>query len=255
LKSKVYKTKPLRQKLQKELNSSQVKVHKFQHEKFNKARIIMVGAGAIGSHVSLALVRKGIGYLEICDDDTVEYKNLTRQLFSIKDIGKNKAIAMARILSKQGLSKTTIQAYPCRFQEAFEAGVDLTRIDAVICGVDNNPTRQAVAGFCLENKLPLVMSAVSRDANQMYCVVQEPGQACFGCILPEALNDSRYPCNLPGIIDIIQVVSGMTVYALDTVLMQRHREWNIKMVFLDGSVPDSSALLQRKPGCVLCGHV
>lgn len=235
----------------KDLNFSQEKISGFSLEKFQKARILLIGAGAIGTHVALGLVRKGIGALDIFDDDEVESKNLTRQLFSPRDIGKNKAKCLARILSKQGFFKTTIRDFPYRFQEATD--FDFPKYDAVICGVDNNPTRTYVARFSLKKNIPLIMSAISRDANQMYCAVQEPDKSCFGCILPHAVNDDSYPCNLPGIIDINQVVAGYTVFALDTLLMNRYREWNLRMVSLDGSIPDTSVFVERKKDCEICG--
>ncbi len=257
MKPKTFKTKPLKRSKQTEANFSQAKVLNFHLDRCQRLRVLLIGAGAIGTHVALALVRKGIGFLHIFDDDAVELKNLTRQLFSTRDVGKNKAICLSKMLSKQGFFQTTITAYPYTFQEALqmdETGLDFFYYDCVICAVDNNPTRVFIAQYCLEQRIPLVASAVSRDGNQMYCAIQEPEKACFGCILPNAVNDDSYPCNLPGIIDIIQMVSGCTVYALDSILLQRPREWNMKSIFLDGAAPDSSILIPRKSDCPLCGN-
>jgi len=250
---KAFRTKAIAKEKWDKLNLSQGKITGFDLAVYQKAQVLLIGAGAIGSHVALALVRKGIGCLDILDDDQVELPNLTRQLFSVKNIGKNKAVCLAKILSKQGFFQSTIRSYPYRWQEALEMRLDLTHYSTIICAVDNNPTRLSAAKFCLAHKIPLVLNGVSRDGVQMYCAVQEPGQACFGCLLPQAVNNDQYPCNLPGIIDVIQVVSGFTVYALDTLLMPRHREWNLRMVSLDGSIPDSALSMARKPNCPLCG--
>jgi len=250
---KAYRTKAVAKEKWHKLNFSQGKIAGFDLAVYQKTEVLLIGAGAIGSHVALALVRKGIGCLDILDDDQVELPNLTRQLFSVKSIGKNKAVCLSKILSKQGFFQSTIRGYPYRWQEALEIRLDLTRYSAIICAVDNNPTRLSAARYCLAHKTPLVINGVSRDGVQLYCAVQEPGQACFGCLLPQAINNDQYPCNLPGIIDVIQVVSGFTVYALDTLLMPRHREWNLRMVSLDGSIPDSALSMARKPNCPLCG--
>jgi adenylyltransferase/sulfurtransferase len=241
---------------QSEANFSQAKVLNFHLDRYQRFRVVLIGAGAIGTHVAVALVRKGIGFLHIFDDDTVELKNLPRQLFSTRDVGKNKAVRLSKMIAKHGFFQTIITGYPCTFQEALEMGeteLDFFYFDCVICAVDNNPSRVFVAKYCLEERIPLVASAVSRDGNQMYCAVQEPGKACFGCVVPHAVNDDSYPCNLPGIIDIIQVVSGYTVYALDTLLMDRPREWNIKTAFLDGGAPDQGLMVPKKSDCTLCG--
>jgi molybdopterin-synthase adenylyltransferase len=251
---KQYKTKPVASEAWDQLNFSQGKIAGFDLAVYQKTEVLLIGAGAIGTHVALALVRKGIGCLDILDDDLVELPNLTRQLFSVKQIGKNKAVCLSTILSKQGFFPSTIRGYPYRWQEALEMGLDLTRYSAIICAVDNNPTRVSAAQFCLSHKIPLILNGVSRDGIQMYCAIQESGQACFGCLMPHAVNDNQYPCNLPGIIDVIQVVSGFTVYALDTILMKRHREWNLRMVSLDGSIPDTALTLLKKSHCPLCGN-
>lgn len=252
MKPMTYKTNPFDPEQWKKLNYSQGKIEGFDLDKYQDSHVLLVGAGAIGSLTGLSLIRKGLGYLDIYDHDFVEEKNLTRQLFSKIDIRKNKAHCLANMLSKQGFFKSTITGYPFRFQEAIENGY-LKKPEVIICGVDNNPTRVGVTKYCLKNNIPLIMSAVSRNANIMYCAVQEPGKACFGCIMPHSLNDDSYPCNQPGIIDVIQVVSGFTVYALDTILMGRHCEWNIKMISLDGSFPDSSVIINKKANCPLCG--
>jgi len=247
------KTKPVDTKAIDALNFSQEKISGFYLEKYQEARILLIGAGAIGSNAASGMIRKGIGRLDICDDDEVELRNLTRQLFSFKDVGKNKAIQLTAILAQQGLFESIISGYPYRFQELLEADINLSDYDAIICGVDNNPTRVETARFCFKNEIPLIMAGVSRDGNQMYCAVQEPHKACFGCIMPSAINDDGYPCDLPGIIDIIQVVSGFIVYALDTVIMNRYREWNLRALFLNGSVPDSTLAISRKKHCPVCG--
>jgi adenylyltransferase/sulfurtransferase len=252
MKVKVRWTKCVNKNKWERLNFNQQKVSGFSLTAFQNTKVASIGAGAIGTNVLVGLVRKGIGALDIFDGDFVELNNLTRQLFYLKDVGKNKAECLARFLSKHGFFNTRICGFPYRFQEALELGHDFSKYDAFICGVDNNPTRISVAKYCLEKKIPLITGAVSRDGLQMYCAIQEPERACFGCIRPNDINDNFYPCDLPGIIDINQVVAGFMVYALDTVLMNRNREWNLKMIFLDGSVPETSKNIQRNPGCPLC---
>jgi molybdopterin/thiamine biosynthesis adenylyltransferase len=249
---KTYRTKLVDQKKWAELGFSQEKIIGFNLSRYQKSKVLIIGAGAIGGHTAYGMVRKGIRYLDIMDDDSVELKNLTRQFFYLKNVGKNKAISLAKNLSKEGYFDSTICGYPYRFQEALEMGMDLSRYNAFICAVDNNPTRISVTEYCLSKFIPLIINGVARDGSQMYCAVQQPGKACFGCIMPLEINYSRYPCNLPGIIDIIQVVSGFTVYALDTILMGRHRDWNLRMLSLDGSMPESSLQILKNDNCSLC---
>jgi adenylyltransferase/sulfurtransferase len=254
MKHKIYKTRSLKQRYMQKLNYNQAKIVGFDLEVFQAAKVAVIGAGAIGSHVCLGLVRKGIGVLDIFDDDVVEAQNLTRQLFSSKDLRKNKAVRLAKLLVKHGFFKTSITGYPYRFQEALEMGFDFSQYNIILTLVDNNPTRIAAAKYCLQEKIPLVTSAVSRDGNQLYCAIQKPGKACFGCIQPNAVNDNSYPCDLPGIIDVIMVVAGFTVFALDTIILERHQEWNYRSITLDGFMPDAGIIVPQNENCQICGQ-
>ena len=112
MKGKKYKTRAIAVKDLNRLNFSQEKVDGFNLKTYQNTKVLLIGAGAIGSHVALAMVRKGIGSIDIFDDDTVELKNLTRQLFYKRDVGKNKAQRLAKILSHEGFFKSTIKGYP-----------------------------------------------------------------------------------------------------------------------------------------------
>ena len=86
--------------------------------------------------------------------------------------------------------------------------------------------------------------------------MQEPGGACFACLFPDVLESQREPCpNTPAAIDVVKVVAGMTLYVVDSLVMARPRAWNYKQLFLDGSAPDRSATIDRRPDCRLCGEL
>ena len=104
---------------------------------------------------------------------------------------------------------------------------------------------------------PAIFCGVAEDAGSGWVFVQEgnPGTACFGCAFPHRVNDARQPCpGTPACADILTVVGGFAVYALDSVVMARHRFWNLRYVFLDGSLPDTCLTVERNPDCPLCGR-
>jgi hypothetical protein len=104
--------------------------------------------------------------------------------------------------------------------------------------------------------VPVVFTAVSETADHGYIFVQEPGQACWGCAFPDEVNDETYPCpGTPAVKDILKVVAGIAVYAVDTLLpgMARLRCWNYKDVYLDGSIPGNDWQVKRRKDCQLCG--
>ncbi len=253
MKPKVFKTRAVSARKIEELNFSQGKVDGFDLETNQDSSVLLIGCGALGSHVAQGLIRKGVGQISLCDDDRVELKNLTRQLFHVRDCGKNKAVALGSGMRREGFFRTIIHAYPYRFQELLEAGVPLSSLSLLVVLVDNNQSRVDGALFGILYGVPVIHVAVSRDGGQMYCAVQEPGKACIGCMLPQVINDHSYPCNLPGIIDVIQVAAGFVVYAADTILCGRYRDWNFRSIRLDGSMPDAAKTISRNLNCPLCG--
>jgi molybdopterin/thiamine biosynthesis adenylyltransferase len=202
--------------------------------------------------VGEGLVRKGIGTLIIIDDDVVEPSNLNRQRFFRDDIYKPKASRLAKNLAREGFAGTLLRAYEMTLQNAVAGGVVIEG-DLVIVGVDNNLTRTFAARYFHARQIPIITTAVSRTANNGYVFVQEPGGPCFGCLFPDSINDETYPCpGTPAVKDILKVVAGVVIYAVDTILMERMRFWNYKDIFLDGSVPGSDRTISRRADCRLC---
>ena len=78
----------------------QRKIAGFDQEVFSRSSVVCIGAGGLISHIAPTVVRKGIGTISLFDDDMVEASNLNRQRFYEKDLGQNKAIALARNLER-----------------------------------------------------------------------------------------------------------------------------------------------------------
>jgi molybdopterin-synthase adenylyltransferase len=250
---KTFRTSPIRIGLRNDLNSTQAMVPGFDLAAMQSAHIVLIGAGGIGSPVAAALVRKGVGRLDIIDDDVVELKNLTRQWFRRDDVGKYKAHRLAHNLARDGLFPTTLTAYPFRFQELCERGHSFADATILCCGVDNNPTRQAVCRFAIDHNVPTIFAAVSRGGNEAYTMIQQPRTACWACAFPTYVNDNTYPCGLPGIVDVLMVVAGQIVFAVDTIIADRPRTWNVRETFLDGALPDRARAIPRRNDCAICG--
>src|SRR5260370_17517535 len=96
----------------------QRKIPGFDQEIFSRSSVLCVGAGGIISQIAPTLVRKGLGRITLLDPDIVEPSNLNRQRFYIKDVGKNKAIALAENLRGECIAETDIRALTLRFPQA-----------------------------------------------------------------------------------------------------------------------------------------
>jgi molybdopterin/thiamine biosynthesis adenylyltransferase len=160
-------------------------------------------------------------------------------------------LALARNLQAECIAATELLGVAVRLEEGIAKGFDLT-CDVAICGVDNNPARVAASRYFRSRRIPVVFTAVSRDADHGYVFVQELEGACIGCVFPDMADDDRYPCpGTPAIGDILQAVGALAVYAVDTLLMSRPRTWNYRRISLSDSALDGASLLLARPDCRL----
>jgi len=127
--------------------------------KLKQARVLVVGAGGLGSPALLYLAAAGVGTIGVVDNDVVEISNLQRQiLFSIDDVGKNKADAAARRL--RALNPTiTIKTY-CTRLSASNAMNIVRDYDVILDGTDNFPTRYLVNDVCVLQGKPFVHASI-----------------------------------------------------------------------------------------------
>jgi molybdopterin/thiamine biosynthesis adenylyltransferase len=227
----------------------QRKIPGFDQEVFSKSSVLCVGTGGIISQIAPTLVRKGIGGITLIDPDLVEPSNLNRQRFYTKDIGNNKAIALAENLQGECIAATEIRGFGLGLEEAIARGVDLS-CDVAICGVDNNPARVAASRFFRVQGVPVIFAGVSLDGDHGYVFVQEKQGSCIACMFPDMVNDDRYPCpGTPAVADILQAVGALAVYAVDTLLMKRLRAWNYRRITLSGGALDDASVIPARQGC------
>lgn len=230
----------------------QRKIPGFDQQKFSRSHVLCIGAGGIISNIAPTLCRKGIGKITLLDDDLVEASNLNRQRFYPKDIGKNKAVALAENLLAECIAATEIRGFAFRLQEAIALGIDLS-CNVAICGVDNSPARVAASRYFRRVHIPVIFAAVSASADHGYLFVQGSDHACIGCLLPDIVNDDRLPCpGTPAVGDILQAVGALATYAIDTLLMSRPRIWNYRRISLSGLNMDGGASIPARSPCDLC---
>ena len=227
----------------------QRKIAGFDQEVFSKSSILCIGAGGLISHIAPTLVRKGIGRITLLDDDVVEASNLNRQRFYIKDIGRNKALALAENLERECIAATEIRGLPFRIEDVIAREIDLG-CDVAVCGVDNNPARVAASRHFRFKAISVIFTGVSRDGDCGYVFIQDKHGACIGCLYPDMADDDRHPCpGTPAVADILQAVGSLAVYAVDTLLMKRARNWNYRRICLSDADGNGAAMVESHPGC------
>lgn len=134
--------------------------------KLASARILIVGAGGLGSPVALYLCGAGVGTLALVDDDCVTLHNLHRQvLYTQEDVGKPKVSVAARRLRALN-SDVSIEEYPCRLTSDNAFSI-ISRYDIVVDGCDNFSTRYLLNDVCSQLQKPYVYGAIRGFTGQV----------------------------------------------------------------------------------------
>jgi len=149
-------------------------------EKLFDSRVLVIGAGGLGSAAIAYLAAAGIGKLGIVDGDVVEEHNLQRQIIHAGNIGMNKAKSARLFIEKLNPDVEAV-AYP--FDVAPDNVMDLIGgYDVVVLCPDNLATRYLVNDACVIMKKPFIHSAVYKFEGELMTVVGSP---CYRCMFPD----------------------------------------------------------------------
>ncbi len=178
-------------------------------ERLAAARVAVVGCGALGSVVAMALVRAGVGFLRLIDRDVPEVSNLPRQvLFDEADVaaGLPKVVAAARHLGRIN-GAATIEPAVADLTAANAARL-LGGVDLLVDGTDNFAARFLLNEFACREGLPWVHGGAIGAEGRVLAVV--PGRtACLRCLIPEPPAPGSLPtCDTAGIIGPAALVVG-----------------------------------------------
>jgi molybdopterin/thiamine biosynthesis adenylyltransferase/rhodanese-related sulfurtransferase len=176
------------------------------------ARVLVVGAGGLGSPAAFYLAAAGVGTLRLVDDDVVDRSNLQRQiLHTDARIGVAKVESAAVALSALN-PRTRIEAMAERITSDNVERV-LDGIDVVIDGADNFPVRYLLNDACVKLDKPLVYGAVHRFEGQVsvFDAGRRRGEApCYRCLFPEPPPPDAAPnCSEAGVLGVLPGVIGM----------------------------------------------
>jgi molybdopterin/thiamine biosynthesis adenylyltransferase len=218
------------------------------------ARIVLVGAGGLGSWAGLALARSGATSLTIIDPDRFDRTNASRQLMFGSDVGEFKAVSVTANLASHMIAGGMITGIPLPFHEV-ESQFALAT-DVIVCLVDNNDARFNVVRFARKNQIPAVFGMLSGDSMRLHVFLQTPSQACLWCALPNLAVASAAPCAS------VTINSCLVTAALASFLVHRAlmgwpgstSVWNFHEMDFLAETPDRSSFVQRRADCEVCGN-
>jgi sulfur-carrier protein adenylyltransferase/sulfurtransferase len=180
--------------------------------KLEAARVVLIGAGGLGSPAAFYLAAAGVGTLRLVDDDIVDRSNLQRQiLHTDARIGMAKVASAAIALSALN-PRTKIETFEERTgsQNVERA---LEDADVVIDGADNFPARYLLNDACVKLGKPLVYGAVHRFEGQVSVFDagrQRGGAPCYRCLFPEPPPPEAAPnCAEAGVLGVLPGVIGL----------------------------------------------
>lgn len=224
-------------------------------DKLLKARVLIVGAGGLGSPVALYLGSAGVGHITISDHDRVDATNLQRQIaHSLDRVGEFKAESVRQAIAA---INPDVKVTPVT-QRAESALLDslVSEADLVLDCTDNFATRHAINRACVKHRKPLVSGAAIRFDGQV--AVFDTGGAlspCYACVFPESELLEEALCATMGVFAPLVGIIGSTQAAEALKLICEVGETlSGRLLMLDGKrMAWSEMKLVRNPACAVCG--
>jgi molybdopterin/thiamine biosynthesis adenylyltransferase len=217
------------------------------------AKVLLIGAGGLGSPAALYLAAAGVGTLGVVDYDVVDLSNLHRQIIhGHANIGRPKVESVAQRLRDVNPDvRVVAHSEPIAASNALEI---ISPYDVVVNGSDNFPTRYLVNDACYLLGKPLVDGSLFRFEGQ--ATVYLPGKGCYRCLFPAPPPPGAVPsCAEAGVLGAMCGVIG-TIQAVETIkLLLGLGEPLVNRLLLFDSLGMEfrEVNTRRDPNCPLCG--
>lgn len=185
--------------------------------KLLKSRVLLVGAGGLGSPAGYYLAAAGVGTIGIVDDDVVDESNLQRQiLHNTTRVGRPKVDSARQTLLELN---PDVQVLPHRTRLTRDNALEILRgYDVIIDGADNFPTRYLLNDASLLLRIPVVHASIFRFEGQLTTFLPWQGP-CYRCLYPEPPPPDLAPsCHeagvfgvLPGVVGVLQATEALKI--------------------------------------------
>ena len=224
-------------------------------KKIAKAKILIVGAGGLGSPAAFYLAAAGVGTIGLIDSDAVDLSNLQRQIIHYTpDVGRSKVLS-----AKEKIQALNPDVQVVMHEERFVAGNALKLIagyDVVIDGVDNFPAKFLINDACVLGGKPLVHGGILRFDGRVTTILPKKS-ACYRCVFkqppPSGLVAS---CQEAGVIGALAGVIG-TLQATEAlkIVLGIGRPLTDRLLDYDAKKATFREIkTKRNPHCPVCGE-
>ena len=217
------------------------------------AKVLMVGAGGLGSPISIYLTLAGVGTVGLVDFDDVDVTNLQRQILHFNDdIGRPKVVSAVETLKAYN-PDTVVKVHeePISSVNAMDIMEDY---DIIVNGADNFPTRYLVNDAAYLSGKPLVDGSILLFDGQATTYL--PGKGCYRCLFPSPPPPGEVPsCAEAGVLGMLPGMVG-TIQATEVVklILGVGDSLSGKLLLIDAlSMDFRTVKIRRNPECPLCG--
>jgi len=219
------------------------------------ARVLCVGAGGLGSPLSLYLAAAGVGRLGLVDFDTVDLTNIQRQvLYATADVGRPKLEAATERLAALN---PEIEIVPHAVRLASDNVLDIIdSYDIVVDGTDNFATRYLVNDACVLAGKPSVYGSIFRFEGQVSVFDARRGP-CYRCLFPEPPPPGAVPsCAEGGVLGVLPgIIGSMQALEVIKLILGRGDPLIGRLVLFDAlAFRFHDVRLKKDPHCVVCGE-
>jgi len=221
-----------------------------------EARVLVIGAGGLGSPVLLYLAAAGLGTIGVIDDDTVDNSNLQRQVIHRDaDIGLPKVQSAMAAMQAQNPS---VVVRPYRRRLSAEIAEELfADYDLILDGTDNFETRYLANAAAVAQGKPLISGALSQWEGQLGVFDPARGAPCYQCIFPEEPAPGLAPsCAEAGVLGPLPgVVGAMMAAEAIKIITGAGAPLRGEMLIYDALYGESRKIaVSRRPDCPICGE-
>ena len=224
-------------------------------KRLKRARVLVIGAGGLGSPALLYLAAAGVGVLGVIDDDTVDATNLQRQIAHTDDrVGLPKVFSAAAAVRALN-PRVTVRPYHRRLTAEI-AGDLFADYDLVIDGTDSLAARRVANAACVARGLPFLSAALTQWEGQISLYHPASGGPCYACVFPEDPAPGLVPtCAEAGVAGPLPGVLG-SMLALEAVkwIAGAGEPFRGRMLIYDALYGETRVIaLKRRAGCAICG--
>lgn len=223
-------------------------------EKLINSKVLIIGAGGLGSPAALYLAAAGVGNLTLVDDDVVELSNLQRQI-----LHKTATVDQAKAISGQATINelNPLVSVQTVVQRVYDKELNdlVQQADLVLDCCDNFATRHAVNRACVNNNKPLVSGAAIRFSGQVSVFDLANNEApCYNCLFPQADQAQELRCATTGVLGpLVGIIGSMQAAEAIKLLSGMGQNLVGRLLCVDALDMNCNTIrFRRDPHCEVC---